>query len=288
MRALLALAVFVAVFGTLPPAANAAPLSVVAAENVYGDVAAQIGGPYVTVTSILHRPGQDPHLFEASASAARALADADITIAEGGGYDPWMTSLLDASPRPGRRSLVVAELMHRVGGNPHLWYDPATMPVAAAALARAMAAADPAHAAVFAARRDRFLGSLAPLDAKIATLRARFTGVPVAATEPVFAPLAAALGLVMREAPFQLAVMNGTEPSASEVAQFEDDVRGRRVGALIVNTQVRDAAASRLAALARQSGVPVVGVTETLPEGRNFQSWMLDEMDALDHALSAH
>jgi zinc/manganese transport system substrate-binding protein len=280
MRALLALAWL----GT----AHAAPLAVVAAENVYGDVAAQIGGPDVTVTSILQRPGQDPHLFEASASAARALADADITIEEGGGYDPWMDSLLAASPRSGRRSLVVAALMHKAGGNPHLWYDPATMPVVAAAMAQAMAAAaDPAHAAGFAARRDRFAQSLAPLRAKIATLRARFAGVSVAATEPVFAPMAEALGLAMREAPFQLAVMNGTEPPASLVAQFEDDLRARRVRALIVNTQVSDAATERLAALARKSGVPVVGVTETLPAGRDYQTWMLEELDALDRALSA-
>jgi zinc/manganese transport system substrate-binding protein len=279
MRALLALAFL----GT----AHAAPLAVVAAENVYGDVAAQIGGPDVTVTSILQRPGQDPHLFEASASAARALADADITIEEGGGYDPWMDSLLAASPRSGRRSLVVAALMHKAGGNPHLWYDPATMPVVAAAMAQAMAATDPAHAAGFAARRDRFEQSLAPLRAKIAAMRARFAGLAVAATEPVFAPMAEALGLAMREAPFQLAVMNGTEPAASLVAQFEDDLRARRVRALIVNTQVSDAATERLAALARQSGVPVVGATETLPAGRDYQTWMLEELDALDRALSA-
>lgn len=265
--------------------AHAAP-SLVAAENIYGDVAAQIGGPDVTVTSILNRPGQDPHLFEASASAARALADADITIEEGGGYDPWMDSLLDASPRPGRRSLVVTALMHK-GGNPHLWYDPATMPVVASAIAQAMAQADPAHAAGFAARLAQFEQSLAPLHAKIAALRTRFAGIPIAATEPVFTPMAEALGLVMREVPFQLAVMNGTEPSASDVARFEDDLRTRRVRALIVNTQVSDAATQRLAALARQSGIPVVGVTETLPAAQNFQTWMLDELDKLDLALSA-
>lgn len=284
MRALLAAPAFALLIclGT----AHAAP-SLVAAENIYGDVAAQIGGPDITVTSILHRPGQDPHLFEASASAARALADADITIEEGGGYDPWMDSLLDASPRRGRRSLVVATLMHK-GGNPHLWYDPATMPVVASALAQAMAQADPAHAAGFATRLAQFEQSLAPLHAKIAALRARFAGIPIAATEPVFAPMADALGLVMHEVPFQLAVMNGTEPSASDVARFEDDLRTRRVRALIVNTQVSDAATQRLAALARQSGIPVVGVTETLPAAQNFQTWMLDALDKLDRALSAH
>jgi zinc/manganese transport system substrate-binding protein len=156
----------------------------------------------------------------------------------------------------------------------------------ATALAQAMATADPAHAASFTARSDQFLASLAPLGAKIAALRARFAGVPVAATEPVFAPMADALGLVMREGSFQLAVMNGTEPAASDVARFEDDLRTRRVRALIVNTQVTGDATARLAALARQSGVPVVGVTETLPEGLTFQAWMLGELGTLDRALS--
>jgi zinc/manganese transport system substrate-binding protein len=269
-------------------AASAAPLPVVAAENVYGDVASQIGGPAVSVTSIMHRPGQDPHLFEASASAARAVADASITVSEGGGYDPWMANLLAASPNVGRRSIVVADLMHsQPGGNPHLWYDPATMPAVASALARAMAEVDPADAPAFAIRQRTFQGSLSPLTAKIAGLRARFAGAPVAATEPVFSPMAAALGLSMRETPFQLAVMNGTEPAASAVARFEDDLRQRRVRALIVNTQVSDASADRLAMLARRSGVPVVGVTETLPAGQTYQSWMLGELGALEAALSA-
>jgi zinc/manganese transport system substrate-binding protein len=283
-RAALA-AAFAAWQGTV---AAAAPLPLVAAENVYGDVASQIGGPAVAVTSILHRPGQDPHLFEASASVARAVADAAITVSEGGGYDPWMASLLAASPRAGRRSIVVAGLMHSpAGSNPHLWYDPATMPVVAAALAQAMADLDPADAPRIAVRRQAFKDSLNALGAKIAALRARFAGAPVAATEPVFSPMAAALGLSMHEAPFQLAVMNGTEPAASAVARFEDDLRGRRVRALLVNTQVSDAAAGRLASLARQSGVPVVGVTETLPEGQTYQSWMLGELGALEAALAA-
>ncbi len=269
-------------------AAVASPLLVVAAENVYGDVASQIGGPDAAVTSILNRPGQDPHLFEASPSVARALAGASITVSNGGGYDPWMNAMLAASSRPGRQSLVVASLIHRrPGDNPHLWYDPATMPVFARALTAAMTQADPAHAAAYASRCQAFLQSLAPLEARIAALRSRFAGVPVAATEPVFAPMANALGLAMQDTRFQLAVMNDTEPAASDVARFEDDLRARRVRALITNIQVSDASVTRLIALAHQSGVPVVGVTETLPAGMTYQAWMLGELAAVETALAS-
>jgi zinc/manganese transport system substrate-binding protein len=285
MRRLLA-AGFAAALHHAP--APAAPLRVVAAENVYGDVASQIGGPDASVTSILNRPGQDPHLFEASPSVARALAGAAITVSNGDGYDPWMDALLAASARPGRQSLVVAALMHRrPGDNPHLWYDPATMPIFARALAAAMAQADPAHAPAYASRCRAFLQSLAPLDASIAALRARFAGVPIAATEPVFAPMANALGLAMHDAGFQLAVMNGTEPAASEVARFEDNLRAHLVRAVITNTQVSDTSVARLVALAHEAGVPVVGVTETLPAGVTYQAWMLAELQAVEEALSS-
>ncbi len=268
------------------PAAGA-PLAVVAAENVYGDVASQIGGADVSVMSILDHPNQDPHLFEASASVARALAVASIAIANGGGYDPWMASLLAASPNSARKTLVVTDLTgQKPGANPHRWYDPAAMPVVAGALAAAMASADAPHEAAYRSRLAGFQASLAPLSAKIAAMRQRFAGVPIAATEPIFGPMAAALGLSMHEARFQLAVMNGTEPGASDVAAFEDDLRGRRVRALITNTQVSNLSVARLVALAKNNGVPVVGVTETLPPSQTYQSWMLEELASLEAALS--
>ena len=275
-----------AVFALLASQAAGAPLAVVAAENVYGDVAAQIGGGDVSATSILDRPNQDPHLFEASASVARALAEARIAVAEGGGYDPWMAALLAASPSPERTTIVVADLMgKRPGANPHLWYDPATMPRVAGALTAAMILADPAHETAYRGRLAGFHRSLEPLMAKIATMRNRFAGVPVAATEPIFGPMATALGLSMHEARFQLAVMNGTEPGASDVAAFEDDLRGRRVHALVTNTQVSNPSVARLVALATSAGVPVVGVTETLPARTHYQGWMLEELGALEAAL---
>ncbi len=267
--------------------ARAAPLSIVAAENFYGDIASQIGDDTVAVTSILANPEQDPHLFELSASTARAVARAEIVIFNGAGYDPWMTKLLAASPARGRTVIEVAALAGRKpGDNPHLWYDPATMPALAQALAAALEARDPAHRADCAARLARFEASLQPIATKIAALRQVWRGTKVTATEPVFGYMAAAIGLAMRNEGFQRAVMNDTEPSVAEIAGFERDLRTRAVRLLIYNVQTSQALTERMRALARQSGVPVVGVSETEPGGKHYQDWILSELDAVERALA--
>ena len=265
----------------------AAPVVVVAAENFYGDMARQIGGPDVTVASILSNPNQDPHLFEASTSTARAIADAALVIYNGADYDPWAAKLLQASPSASRSVIEVAALLGRKpGDNPHLWYDPATAPKVGQAIAAALAHRDPAHAGAYAARLAEFQRSLQPLAARIAALRAKYAGTPVTATEPVFQYMADALGLTMRNARFQLAVMNDTEPGAGDIAAFERDLKSRAVKALIFNNQTGEALTERMRTLAGQSHVPVVGVSETEPEGQTYQQWMLSQLDALDQALA--
>jgi zinc/manganese transport system substrate-binding protein len=268
-------------------AARAATLNILAAENFYGDVAEQLGGPEVEVASILTNPDQDPHLFEVSASTARKVAGAKIVIFNGADYDPWMVKLLSASPAAGRETIEVATLMHRKpGDNPHLWYDPATVPALAKTLVALLVKRDAAHGAAYAARLARFEASLGPLADEIATLRRAYKGTPVTATEPVFGYMAAALGLEMRNPGFQLAVMNNTEPSASEIAAFQHDLKSHAVKLLLYNVQTSDALTERMKALARQSGVPVVGVSETEPAGMNYQAWMMSQLTALGEALS--
>jgi zinc/manganese transport system substrate-binding protein len=272
-----------------PVAAPAAPVPVVAAENFYGDVAHQIGGQYVAVTSILSNPDEDPHLFEASPSTGRAISAAAVVIANGAGYDSWMDKLLGASPQPRRRVIKVDALTHAPeGANPHLWYNPATMPALAKALTAALSEADPAHRPEFEAGRDAFLKSLDPLRARIAAMHEHYVGASITATEPVFGYMAAALGLKVRNDAFQLAVMNDTEPSASSVASFQKDLTGRRVRAMLFNSQAETPLTNRMRHLAEQSHVPVVGVSETEPTGLTYQQWMGKQLDALDAALSHH
>jgi zinc/manganese transport system substrate-binding protein len=265
-----------------------AKIQVVAAENFYGDVVRQLGGDRVDVTSILSSPEQDPHLFEASPKTARALQHASLVVYNGADYDPWMAKLLAASKGAQRTTIVAADLTGKKGGdNPHLWYDPATMPKVARAVSGALVAADPAHKSAYEANLATFLGSLKPIDAKVAELHGRYAGLPVTATEPVFGYMTDAVGLTMRNQRFQLATMNDTEASAADIAAFERDLRDRRVRVLIYNSQATQALTQRMLKLAQQSHVPTVSVTETQPPGKSYQTWMLTELDALGAALAA-
>ncbi len=268
--------------------AGAAKVRIVAAENFYGDVARQIGGDRVAVTSILSNPDEDPHLFETSPSTAAALAGAAIAISNGADYDPWMTKLLSASTNPDRSTIVAADLVGaRAGDNPHLWYDPRTLPAVAKALAATLAARDPADAALFEANLDTFDRSFAPITAAVDAIKAKYAGTVVTATEPVFGIMAKALGFTMLNTDFQVAVMNDAEPSPSQVAAFEDSLRGGTVKILFYNSQVTDKTTDRLLVLAKASHVAVVGVTETEPKDVDVQAWFVGQLKAVSAALTA-
>ena len=267
-------------------AAHADPLAIVAGENFYGDVVGQIGGANVAVTSILTNPDQDPHLFEADTGTARALAGAKLVVYNGVDYDPWMEKLLSANSVAGRQTIVAAELMHRKSGdNPHLWYDPATMPVVAKAIAAKLEAIDAAHKADYEAGLARFVDSLQPFEDTVKAMHKKYAGDVVTATEPVAGYLAEAIGLKVRNKEFQLAVMNDAEPTAKQVAAFENDLKSHAVKVLFYNNQATEDLTKRMQDISHASKVPVVGVSETEPPGTTYQAWMMGQLDALDRAL---
>lgn len=262
-------------------------ISVVAAENFYGDIARQIGGDRVTVVSIMNSPDQDPHLFETTPGIVRQIADSQVVIYNGADYDTWMEKLLAAAPRPNRKVIIAADLMHKKpGDNLHLWYDPATMPAVAKAIAASLSAADAAHGKDYNARLAAFEASLKPLNDKIAAIRGKYAGTAVTASEPVFGYMAQALGLKMRNASFQLSVMNDTEPSARDVASFEQDLKDHKVRAMFYNKQASNKIVQHLVELARIAKIPVVGVTETAPPELSYQDWMLGELGDAEKALA--
>jgi zinc/manganese transport system substrate-binding protein len=287
MKIVLALAFLLALASV--PGARAADgkLAVVAAENFYGDIAAQIGGDRIEIISILNNPTQDPHLFETTPGVVRQIAAAQIVILNGADYDPWMEKLLAAASRPGRIVITAAELVRaKAGDNPHLWYAPATMPALAKAVAQAFSQADSVHASDYAGRLAATLAALDRIGQRVAQIKAKHAGQAITATEPVFGPMAEALGLTMRNKNFQLAMMNDTEPSARDLASFENDLKQHKVKALLYNAQVSEKLTLRLLDIAKAAKVPVVGVTETQPANVSFQDWMLGELDALDKALT--
>jgi zinc/manganese transport system substrate-binding protein len=266
--------------------AHAEAIQIVAAENFYGDIAKQIGGPDAKVTSILSNPDQDPHLFEVSPSVGRNVSAARVVIYNGMDYDPWMEKLLSAARSANRKTIIVADLVgKKTGDNPHIWYNPATMLALAKSLCETLIADDPGHSVAYEQRLARFEDSVKPIQAMIAELRQRLAGTPATATEPIFGYMFDALGMQVRNQSFQLAVMNNTEPSASDIAAFEDDLKTHRVKLLIYNSQATDPIADRMGKIAKASNIPVVGATETEPAGKNYQGWMMSELGAVDQAL---
>ena len=274
-----------------PRAARALPapsrIVVVAAENFYGDIVGQIGGDRLAVTSIVSDPNVDPHEYETNARDAAAVANARLVIQNGLGYDAFMDRLLHASPSAQRKVIVVAELTgHKKGDNVHIWYDPPTVPKLAQTTLEALIQIDPAHAASYRHRYRVFQASLPPLTQAIAALKGQHAGTPVAATEPVFGYMAQAMGLnVITPVEFQTAIEEGRDPPAAAIAQMEDHLRKRQVTLLLYNTQTVSPITTRVRQLAKRAGVPVVGVSETLPPGQSFQQWMLSELGQIRRAL---
>jgi zinc/manganese transport system substrate-binding protein len=280
-------AAFPGSFATQPARAADGKIAVVAAENFYGDIAKQIGGDRVEVISILSNPDQDPHLFETTPGIMRQAADARIVILNGANYDPWMDKLMAAAPRPDRVVINAAQIAGaKPGANPHLWYAPATMPAVATAIAKAFAAADEANASDYALRLSATLASMQRVSLRVAQMKSKFGGTSITATEPVFGPMAEALGMNVRNQRLALAVMNDTEPSARDIAAFESDLKERKVKLMLYNKQVSAKLTERLRGVAAKAKVPTVGVTETQPAGVTFQDWMLGQLDAVDKALT--
>ncbi|WP_284944406.1 metal ABC transporter solute-binding protein, Zn/Mn family [Acidisoma cladoniae] len=263
------------------------PVAIVAALSVYADIARQIAGPQIDITSLLTNPTQNPHAVTASPSAARAFAHADLVIENGLGYDPWVDALLAGTAAVGRKVIVVGTLLGRAQGyNPHLWFDPGMAVPLAEAIKQALATDEPTASKALRNRTRLFEASLDPINAKINAMRAQYANMAVAADEPVLGLLAAALGLSVRDTAFQRDIMAGREPDEKAVAEIEDDLRTHEVELLIYNTQVMNAATKHLLEVAKDARVPVVLVSETLPKGMTYQAWMMNTLNALDKALS--
>ncbi len=264
------------------------PINVVAAENFYGDIARQIGGSHVAVTSILSDPDADPHLYEPGTANGAAVAAAQLVIDNGVGYDSFMGKLLDASPDPNRKVVTMADVLHITASdaNPHLWYDLPDVPQIAGAIADGLGAVDPANRSYYEAQASSFDASLKPLDDAVAQIKATDAGAPVAYTEPVPGYLLQAAGLTV-ETPeaFALAIEEGNEPSPQAVADMNSLLTEKKIKVLLYNSQATSPITEHLLQLADQNGVPVVPLTETLPPGKTFQEWQLGQIRALTTAL---
>lgn len=264
-------------------------LSIVTAENFWGDIARQLAGNQASVTSILSDPNADPHEYETNPTDARAFASADYVVINGAGYDAWAQKLLDANPASSRKVLDVALLLgKRDADNPHFWYSPSYLETVADRISSDLTSIDVSGSSQFRAQRSTFEELLTPYHQRIAAVSQRFGGVRVAATESLFADMAAALNLdLVSPAEFMKAVAEGTDPPVSSVRQFQDLLTSATVKLLVYNEQTVTSLTTSIRQLAASSGVPVVGVSETLrPPGTSFQDWQTFQLTAIFNALS--
>jgi zinc/manganese transport system substrate-binding protein len=265
-------------------------IAVVAAENQYGDVAAQIGGNVVSVTSVESNPNTDPHSYEVSPSIAQQVGAALVVIQNGVGYDNYMTRILSASSNPSRKVINVQHLLGLPDStpNPHLWYDPTTMPEVANTLATDYAALKPVDASYFTANATRFIASLNPWLQAVASFKSRYAGTPVATTEPVADYMLQAAGADnLTPFKFQADIMNGVDPAPQDVSLETSLFTQHRVKVLVYNQQVTDTLTQTFISAAQSAKIPVIGVYETMPTpGYNYQSWMLAEVTALQKAVA--
>lgn len=269
---------------------SSGPVQVVAAENFWGSIAAQVGGSQVHVTSIIVDPNADPHSYEPTTADARTVAGAQYVIVNGAGYDPWADRLLQANPVSGRKELNVGNFNGKhEGDNPHMWYNPDYVTAVANKIRDDLKAIDPADAAAFDRSAQAFLTTgLKQYHDLIAAIRAKYSGTPVGATESIFSYMAPALALnLITPYSYLKAVSEGEDISAADQATVEQQIRQRQIKVLVYNSQNTPNNIQALITLAKNNHIPITTITETLtPATASFQAWQSAQLQGIQTALA--
>lgn len=274
-----------------PSAAASTTLSVVASTNVYGDIVKQIAGDKVTITSIISDPDADPHSYEANSRTQLELSKADVVIENGGGYDDFVDTMLKSAKNTDANLLNVVDISGKTapaGGelNEHVWYDFPTVEKFVGELTSTLAAKDPADASTFNAGAAAFNQKLTRMQATAASIKAAHAGAGAAITEPVPLYMLEASGLVNKTpSAFSEAIEEGTDVSASTLAETLALFSQKKIALLAYNEQTSGPATEKVLSAAKSAGIPVVPVTETLPDGKDYVSWMTGNLSAIQKAL---
>ena len=263
-------------------------VNVVAAENTYGDLVQQIASIHAHVLSILSDPNVDPHEYESNVDDARQIADADIIIENGGGYDDWMDKLM-ATTRNSRRIVIktfdIAPT--QLKENEHVWYNPDNVIVFSQKILDVLKQKDPADGAEFDANFAVLKADIQKLDTRLGDLKAKFANTPIALTETIFLYQSDLIGLnVLTPWTFDKAIAEGNDPTPADAIEAEKELTSHQAKALVYNVQTVTTITTKLQDEARILNIPVVPVSETMPLGMHYQSWMSKQLDVLEAALT--
>jgi zinc/manganese transport system substrate-binding protein len=277
---------------TSSSAGGAGPVNVVASTNVYGDIVKAIGGSAVSVTSIIDSPEKDPHEYEADARTQLALSKAQLVVENGGGYDDFVDTMLESdSTKP--TLINVSEVSGRDQDpaegefNEHVWYDLPSVEKLAAQLVTDLSAAAPDQAPTFRSNAERLSAQLGQLQQDEAAIKAKHAGVGVAITEPVPLYLLEAAGLVNKTPEeFSEAIEQDTDVPPSVLKETENLFDTNQVRLLAYNAQTTSPQTEAIQGAAERNNIPVVSMTETLPPGQTYLSWMQANLQAVSTALN--
>jgi len=266
-------------------------ITVVAAENFWGSIAAQLGGSHVTETSIISNPDTDPHEYEATPADARTISAAQLFVQNGIGYDSaWAPKLVAANPNSARTVLTVGDVVGlKDGDNPHQWYAKASVYKVIDAITAAYQKIDPADAAYFAAQKSAFetttLGEYNQLISEIST---KYAGTPIGASESIVSGLADTLGLrMLTPYSFLKDISEGTDPTAADKTLIDQQIKTKAIKVYVYNSQNSTPDIAAQVAAAKAAGIPVTTVTETLsPAGDSFEQWQVAQLQSLESALA--
>lgn len=264
-------------------------IHIVAAENFWGSLVAQIGGSRVQVQSIIADPTADPHEYQSNTTTARQIATANYVILNGAGYDSWGNKLISSSTNNNRQVLIVAHLLNkRTGSNPHFWYNPNYVNIVIANMKQTLIKLSPKNKKYFEANYKKLQASLSVYQNRIKAIKKEYAGTKVAATEDVFSYLAQAAGLNLISPPaFIQAVAEGNDPPASSVVQFQQQIVDHQPKVLVYNLETVTPLTTSMRVLAKNNHIPLVAVTEIVePPKATFQNWMNKEIINLQNALN--
>jgi zinc/manganese transport system substrate-binding protein len=265
---------------------------VVASTDVWGDVVAQLGGSAVQVDSIISDPDRDPHEYQADPRDQLAVSRAQLVVVNGGGYDDFLSQMLRSAPSTtevvnAADSSGLDEKPATGEFNEHLWYDFPVVAKVSARITEELVRVDPSKKTTFTSRLKAFTGKLSALEATERSIRATAAGKGVAITEPVPLYLTAALGLVNRTpSAFSEAIEDGNDVAPAVLRQQLALLTDHDVSVLAYNEQTTGSTTEQVLAAAKQAGVPIVGVRETLPDGQDYLQWMQQDLTALGSALA--
>ena len=282
LSAIVVIVIGVALFRGNSSSSSNQKITIVASTDFYAEIAKTVVGEHGTATAIIKDANVSPEDYEPTTTVAKKVSGADIVLANGLGYDAWLNKLAKTSKNTKLIRVGEDVLNKKAGVNPHLWNDPETMSKTANYLATELGKKDPKNRDYYKKNAKKYVASLKPVNDLITKISKKADGQTVAQTEPIFEYMLDALGYKIMDTDFSEAIEEGNDPSPATLAALKSAITNHKIAFFVNNTQTSSSTVSNLIDLAKKNDIPVVNVTETIPNGENYVSWKLKELKAIE------